>query len=80
MTDVTVDRVSANSRDLARLHSFARVFEEEQAPALRLAYAMTGDAALAEDVVADAFAAHVSAMVERERRGPPSVRTPSSRK
>jgi RNA polymerase sigma-70 factor (sigma-E family) len=35
---------------------FAEVFESERAAALRLAYAMTGDAIVAEDVVADAFA------------------------
>jgi RNA polymerase sigma-70 factor (sigma-E family) len=38
------------------LRSFAEVFEEQRPRALRLAYAMTGDALLAEDVVAEAFA------------------------
>jgi RNA polymerase sigma-70 factor (sigma-E family) len=38
------------------LRAFAELFEAERAPALRLAYAMTGDAAVAEDVVAEAFA------------------------
>lgn len=42
-----------SSRDM---RSFAEVFEAERAPALRLAYAMTGDATIAEDVVAEAFA------------------------
>jgi RNA polymerase sigma-70 factor (sigma-E family) len=38
------------------LRTFATVFEEQRPRALRLAYAMTGDASLAEDVVAEAFA------------------------
>ena len=38
------------------LRAFAEVFEAQRAPALRLAYAMTGDAGVAEDVVAEAFA------------------------
>lgn len=38
------------------LNAFAELFETERAPALRLAYAMTGDAAVAEDIVAEAFA------------------------
>ncbi len=44
---------------------FAETFEAERSPALRLAYAMTGDAALAEDVVAEAFAR----MYERWAKG-----------
>jgi RNA polymerase sigma-70 factor (sigma-E family) len=40
----------------ADLRSFAEIFEEQRPRALRLAYGMTGDAALAEDVVAEAFA------------------------
>ena len=38
------------------LGGFADLFESQRAPALRLAYAMTGDPVVAEDVVADAFA------------------------
>jgi RNA polymerase sigma-70 factor (sigma-E family) len=38
------------------LHTFAQVFEDQRRGALRLAFAMTGDAQLAEDVVAEAFA------------------------
>ncbi len=40
----------------ANLRSFAQLFEEQRPGALRLAYAMTGDAQLAEDVVAESFA------------------------
>jgi RNA polymerase sigma-70 factor (sigma-E family) len=40
----------------ADLTAFARVFEGQRRSALRLAFAMTGDADLAEDVVAEAFA------------------------
>jgi RNA polymerase sigma-70 factor (sigma-E family) len=40
----------------ADLAAFARIFEGHRRGALRLAYAMTGDAELAEDVVAEAFA------------------------
>jgi RNA polymerase sigma-70 factor (sigma-E family) len=36
--------------------TFAQMFEEQRRGALRLAFAMTGDAHLAEDVVAEAFA------------------------
>jgi RNA polymerase sigma-70 factor (sigma-E family) len=36
--------------------AFVDVFQAHQAAALRLAYLLTGDAGLAEDVVADAFA------------------------
>jgi RNA polymerase sigma-70 factor (sigma-E family) len=42
-----------STRDLT---AFADLFDEQRVPALRLAYAMTGDAGLAEDVVAEAFA------------------------
>jgi RNA polymerase sigma-70 factor (sigma-E family) len=45
--------VSVSEHDLGQ---FAQVFEEQRPKALRLAYAMTGDASLAEDVVAEAFA------------------------
>lgn len=38
------------------LSAFAARFEAQRASALRLAYAMTGDASMAEDVVAEAFA------------------------
>jgi RNA polymerase sigma-70 factor (sigma-E family) len=38
------------------LSAFAAAYETHRVPALRLAYAMTGDAAVAEDVVAEAFA------------------------
>lgn len=38
------------------LRSFAQVFEGQRRGALRLAFAMTGDDQLAEDVVAEAFA------------------------
>jgi RNA polymerase sigma-70 factor (sigma-E family) len=38
------------------LGAFAELFETERPAALRLAYAMTGDASVAEDVVAEAFA------------------------
>src|SRR4249920_1531517 len=38
------------------LRTFAQVFENQRHGALRLAYAMTGDAQLAEEVVAEAFA------------------------
>jgi RNA polymerase sigma-70 factor (sigma-E family) len=38
------------------LSAFAEIFETQRASATRLAYAMTGDAAVAEDVVAEAFA------------------------
>ena len=38
------------------LRTFAQVFEDQRVGALRLAFAMTGDAQLAEDVVAEAFA------------------------
>jgi RNA polymerase sigma-70 factor (sigma-E family) len=37
--------------------AFARLFASEHASVLRLAYVLTGDGGLAEDVVADAFAA-----------------------
>ena len=42
--------------DSTDLRTFAQVFEDQRRGALRLAYAMTGDAQLAEDVVAEAFA------------------------
>ena len=45
--------VTVSADDLGH---FAQVFEEQRPKALRLAYAMTGDASLAEDVVAEAFA------------------------
>jgi RNA polymerase sigma-70 factor (sigma-E family) len=48
-----VATVSAGGRDLG---SFAALFESERRSALRLAYTMTGDTTLAEDVVAEAFA------------------------
>jgi RNA polymerase sigma-70 factor (sigma-E family) len=38
------------------LRTFAQVFADQRVGALRLAFAMTGDALLAEDVVAEAFA------------------------
>jgi RNA polymerase sigma-70 factor (sigma-E family) len=38
------------------LRTFAQVFEDQRRGALRLAFAMTGDAQLAEEVVAEAFA------------------------
>ena len=38
------------------LRTFAQIFEDQRRGALRLAFAMTGDAHLAEDVVAEAFA------------------------
>src|SRR5260221_11660134 len=38
------------------LRTFAQVFESQRHSALRLAYGMTGDAQLAEEVVAEAFA------------------------
>jgi RNA polymerase sigma-70 factor (sigma-E family) len=38
------------------LRTFGQLFEEYRQPALRLAFAMTGDADLAEEVVAEAFA------------------------
>ena len=38
------------------LQTFAHVFARQRTGALRLAFAMTGDAQLAEEVVADAFA------------------------
>ena len=38
------------------LRTFAQVFADQRVGALRLAFAMTGDAQLAEDVVAEAFA------------------------
>src|SRR4051812_16697427 len=38
------------------LRSFAEIFEDQRPRALRLAFAMTGDESLAEDVVAEAFA------------------------
>ena len=43
----------ASTHDLT---AFADLFDAQRGPALRLAYAMTGDAGLAEDVVAEAFA------------------------
>ena len=43
-------------RSSVDLTAFAELFASERIPALRLAYAMTGDAALAEDLVAEAFA------------------------
>jgi RNA polymerase sigma-70 factor (sigma-E family) len=49
----TPDAVALASKDL---DAFARLFEAQRPRAIRLAYAMTGDAALAEDVVAEAFA------------------------
>ena len=45
--------VKVSSTDLS---SFAEMFESERPSALRLAYTMTGDAGVAEDVVAEAFA------------------------
>ena len=44
---------AVSGRDLS---AFATLFESERASALRIAYTMTGDAGLAEDVVAEAFA------------------------
>lgn len=44
---------SVSRRDLS---AFAELFESERSSALRLAYAMTADANMAEDVVAEAFA------------------------
>jgi RNA polymerase sigma-70 factor (sigma-E family) len=38
------------------LRTFTQIFESQRHNALRLAYAMTGDAQLAEEVVAEAFA------------------------
>jgi RNA polymerase sigma-70 factor (sigma-E family) len=38
------------------LRTFAQVFESQRRSALRLAFAMTGDAGIAEDAVAEAFA------------------------
>ena len=43
----------ATSLDLS---AFAARFESPRGSALRLAYAMTGDAGMAEDIVAEAFA------------------------
>jgi RNA polymerase sigma-70 factor (sigma-E family) len=43
----------ATSLDLS---AFAARFESQRGSALRLAYAMTGDAGMAEDIVAEAFA------------------------
>jgi RNA polymerase sigma-70 factor (sigma-E family) len=53
--------VSAESRDEVEIvdtdfRSFAQLFEDQRRGALRLAFAMTGDAHIAEDVVAEAFA------------------------
>jgi RNA polymerase sigma-70 factor (sigma-E family) len=57
MTDVRVGSTGVvETHQATELRTFARVFEEQRPLALRLAYAMTGDATLAEDVVAEAFA------------------------
>ncbi|HTL84492.1 MAG TPA: sigma-70 family RNA polymerase sigma factor [Acidimicrobiia bacterium] len=58
LTNVVVGgpAVEAEVTESRDLRTFAAVFEEQRPRALRLAYAMTGDASLAEDVVAEAFA------------------------
>jgi RNA polymerase sigma-70 factor (sigma-E family) len=57
MTDVATGHTRAVELSTSGdLRTFAQVFEAQRPKALRLAYAMTGDASLAEDVVAEAFA------------------------
>ena len=48
-----VAAVAAGGRDVG---AFGALFEAQRPSALRLAYTMTGDASIAEDVVAEAFA------------------------
>ena len=53
---VTGEREPIEALGSPDLRTFAQIFEEQRRGALRLAFAMTGDAQLAEDVVAEAFA------------------------
>jgi RNA polymerase sigma-70 factor (sigma-E family) len=53
VADEVPEVVGVSGRDLS---VFTELFETERAASLRLAYAMTGDVAVAEDVVAEAFA------------------------
>jgi RNA polymerase sigma-70 factor (sigma-E family) len=56
LIDVGVEPGGDEPQPATRLRSFAEVFESQRPAALRLAYAMTGDAQLTEDIVAEAFA------------------------
>jgi RNA polymerase sigma-70 factor (sigma-E family) len=56
LVDVAVDGEAVRSTRHADLATFAELFEAQRPRALRLAYAMTGDAQIAEDAVAEAFA------------------------
>jgi RNA polymerase sigma-70 factor (sigma-E family) len=61
LVDVAVGRVrtapeTETVTERADLASFAEIFETQRPRALRLAYAMAGDAEIAEDAVAEAFA------------------------
>jgi RNA polymerase sigma-70 factor (sigma-E family) len=56
VVDVGIEPAAEDPRPDVPLRSFAEVFETQRPGALRIAYAMTGDPQLAEDVVAEAFA------------------------
>ena len=57
LTEVVVEGYdSVETVSGSDLRAFAQLFEEQRRPALRLAFAMTGDADVAEEVVAQAFA------------------------
>src|SRR5690349_15853662 len=57
LVDVTREGVQVSAAsERVDLASFAELFEAQRRGALRLAYAMTGDPQIAEDVVAEAFA------------------------